>query len=314
VIVDYRLSVFKTVAEQASFTKASRILHLSQPAVTQHIKMLEDELGHALFARNSHGVALTKAGAVLLKHARQVARMDEDVIQEIHGTGGIVSGRLALGATSTIGQYLMPEWLIQSRRRWPDLILHVEIRNTEEIIEAVLGGKLDIGLIEGRCRRVGLQAESFLDDEIICVASPRNPLKHGSAVPLASLKNQLWIFRERGSGTRDIAEIALRRHGIDPNHLKVDLELGSSEAIKSVVAGGHGLSFLSRFAVRRELALGILRPIAIRNFAITRKLHLVYPRGPRPGGAIGAFASLVLQAGTPLTQSDWSAITSGYDI
>jgi DNA-binding transcriptional LysR family regulator len=312
--VDYRLAVFRTVAEQASFTRASKILHLSQPAVTQHIKALEDELGQALFARNSQGVSLTRAGSVLLKHARLVARMDEALAQEIQRESGVIRGRLALGATSTIGQYLLPEWLIESRRKWPALVLHVDIQNTEQILEGVLGGKLDLGLIEGRCRRVGLQAESFLDDEIICIASAKNPLTHGGAVSLTSLKAQLWVFRERGSGTRDIAEIALKRHGLDPRRLKVDLELASSEAIKAVVAGGHGLTFLSRFVVRREIALGILRPVPIRNFAITRKLHLVYPRGPRPGGAAGAFASLVHRAGSDPGSPDNPAITSGYDI
>jgi len=312
--VDYRLSVFKTVAEQANITKASRVLHISQPAVTQHIKTLEDELGHALFARKSRGVGLTRAGIVLLKHANQVAKMDQAVLDEMRGTAGIVSGNLALGATSTIGQYLLPDWLIRSRRRWPGLVLNIEISNTEEIIEGLLGGKLDLGLIEGRCRRVGLQVESFLDDEIICVASARNPLTLGGAVSLASLKNQLWVVRERGSGTRDIAEIALRKHGVNPDTLNIDLELSSSEAIKAVVAGGHGLTFLSRVVVRKELALGTLRPVAIRGFAIKRKLHLVYPRGPRPEGAASAFAGLVQQSEHRLNPLDSPAITLGYDI
>jgi DNA-binding transcriptional LysR family regulator len=313
-IVDYRLSVFRTVAEQSSFTKASKLLHLSQPAVTNHIKTLEDELGHALLCRDSHGVSLTKAGAVLLRHAQQVARMDEAVTQEIRGTGGVVSGHLALGATSTIGQYLLPDWLILSRRRWPELVLKIEVSNTEEIIDAVLSGSLEIGLIEGRCRRIGLQAESFLDDEIICVASASNPLTRSASVPLATLKNQLWVFRERGSGTRDIAEIALKLHGLDPAKLNIDLELSSSEAIKAVVSGGHGLTFLSRFVIRRELAMGILRPVTIKHFSITRKLHLVYPRGPRPKGAAGAFANLVMQGEGLPVQSGNPAIILGYDI
>jgi DNA-binding transcriptional LysR family regulator len=302
------------VAEQASFTKASKLLHLSQPAVTNHVKTLEDEFGHALLCRNSHGVSLTKAGTLLLHHAQQVARLDEAVAQEIRGTGGVVSGQLALGATSTIGQYLLPDWLIHSRRRWPELALKIVVSNTEEIIEGVLSGSLELGLIEGRCRRVGLQAESFLDDEIICVASPGNPLTHGASVPLASLKNQLWIFRERGSGTRDIAELALKRHGLDPRKLKIDLELSSSEAIKAVVAAGHGLTFLSRFVVRRELAMGILRPVAIRKFSITRKMYLVYPRGPRPKAAAGAFANLVMQGESLPVQLGNAAISLGYDI
>ena len=169
--VDYRLSVFQAVAEQLSFTRASRALHLSQPAVTKHIKVLEGEFGQSLFFRSAQGITLTGAGALLLQHARAVARLDEEVRQRIRGSEGIISGRLTLGATTTIGQYLLPAWLVQSRRAWPELQLKVHSGNTEEIVEAALERKLDLGLIEGRCRRVGLQTECFLDDEIICVAS-----------------------------------------------------------------------------------------------------------------------------------------------
>jgi DNA-binding transcriptional LysR family regulator len=312
--VDYRLAVFQAVAERLSFTRASKALHLSQPAVTQHIKVLEDELGQALFDRARNGITLTAAGVILLKHAREVARMDEEVVQQIRRRRGVINGRLALGATSTIGQYLLPEWLVRSRRAWPDLKLNVEVGNTEEIIESVLERKIDLGLIEGRCERVGLSAECFLEDEIICVASAQNPLTRGKPITPALLKTQTWIFREQGSGTRDIVEIALKRIGLDPRKLNLDLELGSSEAIKAVVAAGHGLTFLSRFVVAREIALHLLRPVPIRGLAIKRKLHLIYPRGPRPAGATGAFAELVLQAAGESARKDFAPITSAYDI
>jgi DNA-binding transcriptional LysR family regulator len=302
------------VSERLSFTKAAQALHLSQPAVTQHIKTLEDDLGHALFNRSSHGISLTGSGTILLKHARLVARLDEEVVQQIRGKKGIISGQLNLGATSTIGQYLLPNWLVQSRQLWPDLKLNVAVSNTTEIIEKVLERKIDLGLIEGRCQRVGLRAECFLEDEIICVASARNPLTQGHPVALSSLKHQLWIFREHGSGTRDIVEIALKRHGIDPHKLNIDLELSSSEAIKAVVATGRGLTFLSRFVVAREIALGLLRPVTVRRLTIRRKLHFIYPRGPRPHGAVSAFADLVLRFVSQSPRQDSLAITSAYDI
>ncbi|HEY5893649.1 MAG TPA: LysR family transcriptional regulator [Chthoniobacterales bacterium] len=295
-IVDYRLSVFQAVAEHLSFTKASRVLHLSQPAVTQHIKVLEDEVGQPLFHRGSRGVTMTGAGALLLEHARHVARLDEEVLQRIRGKKGVISGKLSLGGTSTISQYLLPNWLVQSRRTWPDLRLKVKTGNTEEIIEAALERKLDMGLIEGRCTRVGLRTECFLDDEIICVASARNPLAQGRPLSVAALKQQTWIFREKGSGTRDIVEVALKRHGIDPRQLNIDLELSSSEAIKAVVASGYGLTFLSRFVVERELAQGRLLSLPVRGLTITRQFHFIYPQGPRPVGAAGAFFDLVLRA------------------
>jgi DNA-binding transcriptional LysR family regulator len=219
-----------------------------------------------------------------------------------------------LGATTTIGQYLLPDWLVQSRRLWPELELKVQAGNTEEIIEAALDRKLELGLIEGRCRHVGLRTECFLDDEIVCLASARHPAAHGKSLTPTMLKQQTWIIREKGSGTRDVVEVALKKYGVEPRRLKVDLELSSSEAIKSVVASGHGLTFLSRFVVARELAQGILRPVAVRGLTITRQLHFIYPRGPRPLGAAGAFLDLVLRATGKLSTAKDGPITSSYDI
>jgi len=312
--VDYRLSIFRAVAEQMSITQASRVLHLSQPAVTKHIKLLEQEVGQPLFHRSSQGIVLTAAGTLFLQHARQVARIEEEIFQRIRSGSGVIRGRLTLGATTTISQYLLPAWLVQSRRLWPELHLQVMNGNTEEIVAAAAERKLDLGLIEGRCRRVGLSTECFLDDEIICVASARNPLTQGKPVSLATLKQQTWIFREKGSGTRDVVEVALKRYGLDPRQLKIDLELSSSEAIKAVVAMGHGLSFLSRFVVEREMAQGILRPVPVRGLAIARQLYFIYPRGPRPLGAAGAFLDLVLRGTGKLSRSNHVPITSSYDI
>ncbi len=312
--MDYRLSVFQAVAENLSFTKAARALHLSQPAVTQHIKLLEETVGQSLFHRSSQGIALTGAGRLLLEHARQVTRLDEEILQRIRGKKGIIRGRLKIGATSTIGQYLLPEWLVQSRQRWPDLELKVLNGNTEEIIAAALERKVDLGLIEGRCQRVGLKTECFLDDEIICVGAARHPLILGKPVSLAKLNQQTWVFREKGSGTRDIVEVALKRAGLDPRRLKVDLELSSSEAIKAVVAAGHGLTFLSRFVVAREMAQGTLRPVPVQRLTISRQLFFIYASGLRPTGGAGAFLDLVLRATGQASPGRKDPITSTYDI
>ncbi|HEY8964974.1 MAG TPA: LysR family transcriptional regulator [Candidatus Methylacidiphilales bacterium] len=314
--MDYRLSVFLAVAEHGSLTKAARALHLSQPAVTKHVRLLEEAMGRPLFDRSAQGVRPTRAGALLLDHARQVARLDREVLDRIRGNKGAPSGKLALGATSTVGQYLLPAWLVEARRAWPELRLSVRDGNTEEIVEAALEGKIDLGLIEGRCCRAGLAAEEFLEDEIVCVASPRHPAAQGRPLAAAALGRQTWIFREKGSGTRDAVETALRREGIETRRWAIDLELGSSEAIKAVVAAGHGLSFLSRVAVAREVARDALRVVPVRGLSVVRQFSFIYPRGPRPeprSGA-GAFLGLVLRSTGRLPRAKGEAITSSYDI
>ena len=299
--VDYRLHVFRVVAEQLNFTRAAARLHISQPAVTQHIKLLEEHYGLPLFRRAPEGISLTPSGCDLLEHARTVARLDERIDQEIRSRRGVVSGRLQLGASSTVSQYLLPEWLVRSRRLWPDLALGVTTGNTEDVITALLARKIDLGLIEGACRRADLTTETFLRDEMVCVAAPGHRLAAKAKPSLREVVAEPLVAREPGSGTREVVEEALAVRKIPASRLRIDLELSSSEAIKSVVASGHGVAFLSRFTVAREVAAGRLRVLPIPGWKVFRPLRFVYPKGPRPGGAAGAFIALVLEAGATIT-------------
>ena len=295
--MDYRLHVFRIVAEQLNFTRAAARLHISQPAVTQHIKLLEEHYGLPLFRRAPEGISLTPSGCDLLEHARTVERLDERVEQEIRSRRGVLSGHLQLGASSTVSQYLLPDWLVRSRLLWPRLALEVMTGNTEEVIDAVLGRRIDLGLIEGLCRRADLSTETFLRDEMVCVAAPSHRLAAKAKPTLREVVAEPIIAREPGSGTREIVEEALAARKISLSRLKIDLELSSSEAIKSVVAAGHGIAFLSRFTVARDLAAGRLRILPIPGWKVSRALRFVYPKGPRPGGASGAFIAMVIEVG-----------------
>ncbi len=293
--MDYRLHVFRLVAEELNFTKAAKRLRISQPAVTKHVQTLEEEFNRPLFDRTTTGIKLTAAGRILLDHAQTVARLDGEIVHNLQSDGEGLGGTLRIGATSTIGQYLLPRWLVQSRKAWPKLRLEATTGNTEEIVGAVMARKVDFGLIEGRYQRAGLRAEAFLEDEIVCVGSPRHPLAKKKSLAVQDLAQVELIFREQGSGTRDMVEAALRRQGWPPGRLAIDLELSSSEAIKAVVTAGHGLAFLSRFVVRRELREGTLKILPVANLCIHRKLTFIHLRGPRPGGAMGAFLDLILR-------------------
>jgi DNA-binding transcriptional LysR family regulator len=312
--MDYRLSVFQAVAECLSFTKASKALCISQPAVTQHVKVLEDQIGRPLFTRSTHGISLTEAGMLLLKHSQVVVHLEEDVIQKIRGKEGSITGQLDIGVTSTIDQYLLPAWLVQSRRLWPQLQLNITTGNSERIITEVRDGKLQLGLIEGMAEKRGLRTEYFYDDEIICVAAAKHSLARGKSISPERLTEYALIFRERGCHTRDYVEAALKRFGIEPRRLKLDLVLNSNESIKNVVIAGHGLTFLSTFAVKQEIALGRLRRIPVRGLEIIRRFQLIYPRGARPGGAAGAFIQLVLNANGQAGTAGALSITSDYNI
>ncbi len=291
--MDYRLHVFRAVGEELSFTRAARRLHLSQPAVTKHVRLLEEQYGVPLFHRTPGGTGLTPAGLLLLEHARTMERLDAQVEQQLRSRGGVPRGTLRLGASATIFQYLLPDWLVRSRRAWPELALEAAAGNTEQVLGSLLARRIDLAMIEGPCARPELDTEAFLDDELVCVAAPGHPLARKGKATLKEALREPLIVREPGSGTRETLEAALEKRKVPLRGLRVDLELGRTEAIKGVVAAGHGLSFLSRFAVARDVAAGRLRIVPIPGFRILRPLRFAYPKGPRPAGAAGAFIGLV---------------------
>ncbi len=303
VSVDYRLHVFRHVAENLNFTRASKLLHISQPAVTQHIKLLEEEIGLPLFKRSGRSIRLSNAGCLLLEHARMIEKLAREITQEIHAQEGLMQGELHLGATSTIAQYLLPKWLVASRHRWPNLRLQITEGNTQEVVNALVENRVQFSLIEGRYKNPGLKSERLLQDEILCVASPRHHLASCRNISLKQLSTTPILFREKGSGTRDHVEAALAQKGLAPADMNIDLELRTSEAIKAVITTGHGIAFLSKIAIQKELLSGELVPIQVAGMRIERPIEVLFPAGPKPTGPAQSFLQLVREMlPRPVTQ------------
>jgi LysR family transcriptional regulator, transcriptional activator of the cysJI operon len=293
-MLDYRLHVFRTVAELKSISAAARKLNISQPAVTQHIKRLEEEFSSQLILRSPSGISLTETGYVLLDHALRVADLHEEVAQKLGVFQGRLSGQLRLGASTTITQYYLPPLLAAFLRAHPDVHLSFLGGNTEEIIGALLSHRIDLGLVEGLCRRRDLKAKDFYEDEIVCVAAKGHPATRTKTLIAGALADYPIIQREAGSGTREYAERALRRAGVKVERLRVVAEVPSSEAIKGILEAGLGLSFLSRLSVREELESGDLCEVKIRGVRIQRPFLALHHQGPAPGGVAGAFLKTVL--------------------
>lgn len=294
--MDYRLEVFMAVAAEGGVGAAARRLHLSQPAVTQHIKRLEETMGAALFTRSRSGVTLTPAGVLLLGHAREVARLDGEVARKIHGDGAALNGRLRLGASTTILQYFLPEVLVGFRQRHPGIEIDVIEANTDGIIGALLAQRIDLGLIEAPCRRRDLRVEVFGGDEIVIVAAPTDSLAKQRRVTLKVLAERHWVMRETGSGTRQSVEKALQEQGMDLRRLRVIQELPSTEAIKRVVAAGMGIGFVSRLSVEHELSAGVLALLEVRMAPIRRPFSAIRPQGSQPTGLPSLFVGELTRA------------------
>src|ERR1700734_1539440 len=258
---NFRLVVFRAVAEQRSFRKAAEELYLTQPAVSLQIKALEEDLGAQLFDRSGAEVRLTAAGEVLLEQAGQSHELLDQAEHEIAAMGGEQAGRLTLGASTTIAQYVLPHLLGEFRVKHPRVHPTLMSGNTEHIVDAVKEQKIALVFIEGPPRTRDVRTEPFLRDELLLIVPAAHEWAEQAIISASEIAAAPLLMRERGSGTRGIVEMALEQHGIKRKSLQVVMELDSTEAIKSAVEAGLGVGFVSRWAIAKDLRLG-------RNFKI----------------------------------------------
>jgi len=301
-MIDYRLHVFRQVAELRSLTKASRALHLSQPAVTKHIKLLEEELQLPLFIRSSSGVVLTDAGTIFLQHVQTTEKERASILEQLQAPVGKLTGNLRLGSSMTIASYYLPEILMRFKARYPGVTCGVVEGNTDFILGLLLDQRIELGLVEGPCRRREAQVRPFHEDEIIWIASSSDSLANVKQVAVKTLLERPVVSRELGSGTRRVVETALRQRGIPMKKLNIAQELPSTEAIKRMVAAGAGIGYASRLSVEQELASGKLVQIKCPKLRITRHFSILIPQGPDPVGIVQAFSKFLIQNESPIPQ------------
>jgi DNA-binding transcriptional LysR family regulator len=295
-MLNFRLKVFEAVAEHLSFRKASEHLYLSQPAVSLQIKALEEEVGLPLFDRSGSQVSLTPAGVTLLSYTEKLEAVAAEAESALAAFRGEVRGKLTVGASLTIAQYVLPRILGAFLRQNPHLEINVTTHNTERVIEDVVEERSALGLIEGPARRRDVTLEPVLDDELVVIVPPAHEWAEQGEIETEQLRSVPLLLRERGSGTRLVAELALRKAGIRPRDLHVVLELDMTEAIKSGVEAGLGIGIVSRWTIRKELELGTLRTVAVRGLRMHRNFSAVYRAGPEPKGAAQSFLRFVRDA------------------
>ena len=287
------LALFNAVAEQGGFSKAAETLLLSQPALSLQVAALEKSLGVSLFDRLPRGVRLTKAGEVLLPFAQRIAALEREADTAIRELRGLVRGRLTIGASLTIGSYVLPPILLRFHERHPQIDVDMQVANTEQTQARLLTGELDIGLTEGFEPAEELHAWVFARDELVTIAAPSSPLAGKRKVTIDDLKDQAFVLRELGSGTRAVVERGLRSKGISP---KVAMSLGSTEAVKAAVVAGVGLGVVSSLAIVPELAAGTLTVIKPAELQFRRNLYASTLKGKAASPAASAMISLLPRA------------------
>lgn len=288
-----RLKVFHAVARRLSFRKAADELYLSQPAVSLQIKTLEEELGLRLLDRAGSRITLTAAGETLLRYVERLETLAAEAEGALAQFRGEVRGRLAIGASLTIAQYVLPRLLGPFLRENGKLEVAVTTHNTAQVIEDVAEKRIDVGLVEGPARRRDVTLEPVLEDELVVIVPPAHEWAEQREVELEQLRAAPLLLREQGSGTRLVTELALDKLGIRPRDLHVFLEFDTSEAIKSGVEAGLGIGIVSRWTVRKEIELGRLRTVVVRGLRMRRHFSAVYAAGPEPQGAAASFLRFV---------------------
>jgi DNA-binding transcriptional LysR family regulator len=290
---NFRLKVFRAVAAHLSFRQASEQLNLSQPAVSQQIHALEEELAVTLFHRGNGRVRLTAEGVVLLKYAQRGARLAAEAVAALARVHGEPAGDLHIGASTTVAQYILPRILGAFQKQHPHIALSVTSGNTGNIVAGLLAGGAAIAIIEGPASSRDVHKERFLQDRMVLIVPRTHAWAALPDIPLHSLTTAPLLMREQGSGSRRVVELALKRQGLQLRQLNIVMNLDSTEAIVSGVEAGLGIGFVSRWAIGKELRLGTLKTVRVQGLDIVRDLTLIRRSGAplhRPAAAFERFA------------------------
>ena len=292
-----RLNTFLMAAEDLNFTQAARRLNLSQPAVSKQIRELEESLGVALFARRGRGLMLTPAGERLQTMAQPILREVKQVETEMASYRHMPQGVLRVGASTTLGIYMLPFALGHFTTKHPGVRISLQVNDPDMLLRALNEGEIDLALVEeepAAGRLHGWEKVPLMDDELVLIAAPDHPWAVRGSVSLAELPAGQFIFRTRQSSTRQLILNRLAEAGIDTDALFTRFELGNTEGIKRAVMARLGVGWVSRFAIGMEQRAGLLTEVPIAGASITRTLWLLRPTGNRLGEHQAQFCELVM--------------------
>jgi LysR family transcriptional regulator, transcriptional activator of the cysJI operon len=287
----YRLQVFHAVVTTGSFSRAVReVLHISQPAVSNHVHALEEELGVLLLERVGKRVLLTEAGQIVQHYAEQVLGLAHEAQRTLRELQGLQRGALRLGASSTPGIYLLPPVLAAFVKCYPGITLAVEIANSQRVIDGILARQWDLGMIGIPLVHPQLHVEPYWRDTLVLIVAPHHRLATRPAVTLADLVGETWIFREAGSASGQVVHDVLNGAHLVQDHTLV---LQGSEGVKQAVMAGLGIAMVSRFAVTLEVQQGVLRVVPITDVHAERDLCLIWRHDRRLPATARAFLEVL---------------------
>ncbi|MBI5101904.1 MAG: LysR family transcriptional regulator [Nitrospirae bacterium] len=275
--MDIKLKLFCAVAETRSFSNTSKIVHLTQPAVSLQILALEEFFETKLFDRSGGKIKLTQAGEILYHHAKHILEHYNEIEKDMRKISGALKGGFTIGASTSVGNHVLPRVIIAFKKEHPKVKISMMVGNTKRIEELLMSGFVDFGLVAGECMGGKMKREKVMSDELMLIVSREHPWAKKKNVSILDILKEPFILREEGSGTRQQIEEYFSAHGISIHDMHIALVLGSTASIKEAVEAGIGVSIVSKWAVLREAADGRLKLLTFREGNIQRDLSLLIP-------------------------------------
>jgi DNA-binding transcriptional LysR family regulator len=293
-----QMRVFAAVARHLSFTRAARELHLTQPAVSQQIKLLEQEVGMPLFEQIGRKVQLAPAGAELLRYANQAIELLREAGESLAAMRGLKRGVLKLGAVST-AKYFAPSLLSAFTPAYPEVSIKFTVGNREEVIKQLAGNETDLVIMGRPPRELDTEATAFAKHPLVIIASPTHPLAQRRRIQLRQLADEHFIIREEGSGTRASMERVFKERGVS---IRVSMEVSSNETIKQAVMAGMGISFISSHTIGLEVNAGKLVLLDVAGLPLIRDWYVINLRDKKLSPIATAFRGFLLEKGAGIIQ------------
>ncbi len=285
-----QLAAFCEVVERRSFSDAASRLRVTQPAVSQQVRALEQRLGTQLLDRSGRRVEPTEAGLRLYRGAQRLLALEEQLLEELGRPEGPLGGTLEIGASTGPAAIVLPLLLCEFQRGNPEVRVELSVSDTQSVVELVADRRLELGIVGAARRHRSVAFEPFFRDQVILVCPPAHPFA-GRSVELDELAKGPMILMQQGAGVRQMLEDELRKGGRRLRDLEVPLELGLQESVRSAVQAGYGVSFISRRAVESDLAAGTLAEARVRGLDLAREIWIARAAGRAGSAAAQAFVA-----------------------
>lgn len=293
------LQTFIAVAEKKNLSLAAQDIHITQPAISKQLSVLESHFGTALVERKGRGVSLTPAGEVFYRHAREIVDLMNRAERDIRQMSGEIRGRMIIWASTIPGHYILPPIIGTFKKEYPDVQTVLHIGDSKEAIRKLLEESAHLGAVGMLPNNKRIEGVKFFSDELVVIVPPEHPFANYPEISLDQLAREPLVWRETGSGTRSVVESHLARGGLTPDKLNIALELGSTGAVVTAVEAGAGVSVVSRWAVLKEQALGKIITVKVKDLSMQRDLYLVYPGRKNKSPMVEAFIQFALKQNPP---------------